>query len=56
MIHTIINKVYSEEDLPDAFESIQERVYLTMNDVDYRYYRVIVSEISEEEYNESTYD
>jgi hypothetical protein len=49
----IINKVYSQEDLYDAFEGIQERLYLTMNDVDFRYYRITITEIDEQEYNES---
>ena len=50
MNEPIIDGVYSEEDLYDAFEGIQERLYLTMNDVDYRYYRITISEISEQDY------
>jgi hypothetical protein len=49
-MNEIINYVYSEEELYDAFEGIQERIYLTMNDNDYRYYRIVVTEISEQEY------
>ena len=46
----IINNVYSEEDLYDAFEGIQERLYIYNEDQEYKYYRVIISEITEEEY------
>ena len=47
----IINNVYAEEDLYDAFETISDRIYLHANEnQEYKYYRVIISEITEEEY------
>lgn len=56
MNEILIDNVYSEEDLYDAFEGIQERLYLTMNDVDYRYYRIVITEIDEQDYNNAEND
>ena len=46
----IVNNVYSEEDLYDAFETIADRLYLYTDENErHKYYRVIISEITEEE-------
>jgi hypothetical protein len=49
-MNEIINSTYPQDEMYDAFEGIEERVYLTMNDIDNRYYRVIITEIPFEEY------
>ena len=49
----IINRVYSEDELYDAFENIQEEVYLTMDKTDYGYCRITISEISKQEYEDA---
>jgi hypothetical protein len=46
----IVNNVYAEEDIHDALTNIQEQIYFRMHNIDYKYYRVIINEISEEEY------
>jgi len=49
-MYDIVNKVYSEEDLYDFLEGIKERLYIINENQEYKYYRVIISEITEEEY------
>jgi hypothetical protein len=47
----IINKVCDVDDIVDAFENAIERIYIqNENSTEYKYYRIVITEISEEEY------
>ena len=49
-MNEIINTVYSQEDLYDCFEGIQERLSLDMNNNRYKYYRILITEVPKEEH------